>query len=103
MTYWALNAIFLGAVAVLALATVVARRSPRWASVAIAAIILLAITAIFDNIMISVGLVGYDRTHISGLFVGVAPLEDFAYAVAAVVLLPSLWLLLKPNPRHDQK
>jgi len=26
--------------------------------------------------------------------VGIAPLEDFAYAVAALVLLPSVWVLL---------
>ncbi len=32
------------------------------------------------------------------MLVGVAPLEDFAYAVAAVVLLPSLWALLSPAP-----
>jgi len=44
--------------------------------------------------MIGVGLVGYNETLISGAFVGIAPLEDFAYAVAAVILLPSLWSLL---------
>ena len=41
-----------------------------------------------------IGLVGYDRALISGAFIGVAPLEDFAYAVAAAILLPSLWALL---------
>ncbi|MDQ1545044.1 MAG: hypothetical protein QOK08_2682, partial [Actinomycetota bacterium] len=58
------------------------------------AAILLIVSAVFDNIMIGIGLVGYDRSLISGVFVGVAPVEDFAYAVAAVVLLPSLWALL---------
>jgi hypothetical protein len=47
--------------------------------------------------MIGVGLVGYDESKISGQFVGSAPLEDFAYAVAAVILLPSLWVLLGPR------
>jgi hypothetical protein len=44
--------------------------------------------------MIGIGLVGYDRSLISGAFIGIAPLEDFAYAIAAAVLLPSLWTLI---------
>nr|WP_244645011.1 lycopene cyclase domain-containing protein [Frigoribacterium sp. CFBP 8766] len=56
--------------------------------------VLLVMTAVFDNVMIGVGLVGYDESRISGAFVGIAPLEDFAYAVAALVLLPSIWTLL---------
>ena len=107
MTYWALNALFLAAVALVALAAVVKRRAartaadsrrsdtgPRWSAVGLAAIALLITTAVFDNVMIGVGLVAYNPDLISGAFVGVAPLEDFAYAIAAVVLLPSLWHLL---------
>lgn len=95
MTYWALNAIFLAAVAAVALAAVLSRRSPRWRSIVLVLLVMLAMTAIFDNLMIAVGLVGYDAAKISGVFVGVAPLEDFAYALAAVVLLPCLWTLLE--------
>jgi len=51
-------------------------------------------TAVFDNVMISIGLVDYNPQLISGAFLGVAPLEDFAYAIAAVVGLPCLWALL---------
>ena len=94
MSYWALNAIFLAVVAAVALAAIVTRRAPRWASVAVALAVVLLMTAVFDNIMIGVGLVGYDEAKISGAFVGIAPLEDFAYAVAAVILLPSLWALI---------
>jgi lycopene cyclase domain-containing protein len=94
MTYWALNAIFLGLVAAVAIVAIATRRAPRWLSVLIAGGILLVLTAIFDNIMIGIGLVGYDRHLISGVFIGIAPIEDFAYAVAAIVLLPSLWTLL---------
>lgn len=93
MTYWALNAIFLGAVAAVALAAVLSKRAPRWASVGLVLGIVLVMTAVFDNVMIGVGLVGYDSSKTSGAFIGIAPLEDFAYAVAAVVLLPSLWTL----------
>ena len=121
MSYWALNAIFLAVVAAVGVAAVVvsAVRAARVAAVAraagrssgnpvsradapgrlavavaLTAGVLLLLTAVFDNVMISIGLVGYDPAHISGVFVGVAPLEDFAYAIAAVVLLPSLWVLL---------
>jgi lycopene cyclase domain-containing protein len=94
MTYWALNAFFLGAVTIVVIVTLLARRPPRWLAVLLAGVILLIATAVFDNVMIGVGLVGYDRALISGVFIGAAPIEDFAYAVAAVVLLPCLWMLL---------
>ncbi|MET4053291.1 lycopene cyclase domain-containing protein [Frigoribacterium sp. PvP054] len=113
MTYWAVNAVFLAIVAVvgvLALVTAAVRgRAARASSspgastrrrreavlgAGIATGVLLVMTAVFDNVMIGIGLVGYDAARISGVFVGIAPLEDFAYAVAALVLLPSVWVLL---------
>lgn len=97
MTYWALNAVFLGVVAVVALAAVLARRGPRWRAVALAAVPLLALTAVFDNVLVGTGIVGYDPALISGAKIGVAPLEDFAYTIAALVLLPSIWALLAPR------
>ena len=93
MTYWALNAVFLAGVAAVALAAVLFRRSPRWRSIGLVLVVVLVLTAVFDNVMIGVGLVGYDAGKISGAFIGIAPLEDFAYALAAVVLLPSIWVL----------
>ena len=103
MTYWALNAIFLAAVLVVA---ILARRRVSWLAIGITAAVLLVMTAVFDNIMISVGLVAYEPSLISGAFIGIAPLEDFAYAIAAIVGLPSLWALLeKPvgERRRDPK
>jgi lycopene cyclase domain-containing protein len=95
MTYWALNAIFLGLVAVIVIVGVVTRRTPHWPALALTLAGVLVMTAVFDNIMISVGLVAYNPAAISGVFIGVAPLEDFAYAIAAAVGLPALWALLK--------
>jgi lycopene cyclase domain-containing protein len=95
MTYWALNAFFLAAVAVVVIVALALRRPPRWLAVLATGVILLIVTAIFDNVMIGIGLVGYNSRLISGAFIGIAPLEDFAYAVAAVVLLPCLWSLLE--------
>jgi lycopene cyclase domain-containing protein len=97
VTYWSLNAVFLGAAVLVALAAILSRRSPRWRAVGLAAIPLLLLTAVFDNVLVGTGIVGYEPTRISGAFVGVAPVEDFCYAVAALVLLPSLWSLLTPR------
>jgi len=97
MTYWALNAIFLVVVAAVGVLAIALRRPPRWTSLLLALAVVLVMTAVFDNVMIGVGLVGYDASLISGVFIGIAPLEDFAYALAAVVLLTSLWSLLPPR------
>lgn len=94
MTYWALNAIFLVVVVAVAVVAMVSRRMPRWLAVLVTLGILLVFTAIFDNVLIALGFVGYDASLISGVFIGRAPLEDFAYAIAAAILLPSLWTLL---------
>ncbi|MFC0680407.1 lycopene cyclase domain-containing protein [Lysobacter korlensis] len=97
MTYLALNAVFLLVVGVVVVLAVLRSRGRgggiRWRPLAIAAGALLLLTAVFDNVMIAVGLVGYDADRISGLRVGVAPIEDFAYAIAAVLLLPAIWHL----------
>ena len=97
MSYWALNAIFLAMVGCVALTAALARRSPRWSAVALTGVLVLVLTAVFDNVMIALGLFGYNPANISGAFVGLAPLEDFSYAIAAVVLLPTLWHLLEKH------
>lgn len=57
-------------------------------------VVLLLLTAIFDNLMIAAGLVAYDDALTSGLRLGLAPIEDFSYAVAAAVFVPSVWSVL---------
>jgi lycopene cyclase domain-containing protein len=99
MTYWLLNLVFLAVVAVVAIATVLARRAPRWRLVALTAIPLVFLTAVFDNVLVGTRIVAYHPDRISGVFLGVAPVEDFSYAFAAVVLLPCLWTLLTPAKR----
>ena len=79
------------------MAAALAGRLPRWRAIGLAAIPLLLLTAVFDNVLVGVGIVGYHSDKISGVLVGVAPLEDFSYAVAALVMLPSLWALLTPR------
>lgn len=98
MTYWQVNLVFLAVVAVVLVVWIVRSSRSRirlpWAAIAATMAVLLVMTAVFDNIMIGVGLVGYDAESISGAFIGIAPLEDFAYAIAAVLLLPAAWSLL---------
>lgn len=103
MTYWLLNAGFLAAVAILVVAAIATRRAPRWSAVAIAAGVLLVITAIFDNVMIGVGIVAYDPDHTSGINVGLAPIEDFAYAIAAAAVLPALWTMLGSRTQQEAR
>lgn len=97
VTYWTLNAVFL--VPALAIAMAGLLRRPRTLGVlralGPAAVVLLVLTAVFDNVMITAGLFGYNPARISGAFLGRAPLEDFAYPLAALLLLPGLWLLLE--------
>ena len=101
MTYLLLDLPFLGVTALVVIAAVLARRAPRWRAVGLAAIPLVVLTAVFDNVIVGTGIVAYDPDRISGLRLGVAPVEDFLYPIAAVVLLPSLWGLLAPRTRRD--
>ncbi|WKK73366.1 lycopene cyclase domain-containing protein [Rathayibacter oskolensis] len=97
MTYLLLNAVFLAVVLVV---LVIARRRLRPAALLGTLAVLLMMTAVFDNVMIGVGLlVAYDDELISGIRIGVAPIEDFAYAIAAALLLPALWTLLPARRR----
>lgn len=56
---------------------------------------LLVLTAIFDSIIIWLGIVGYNSDKILGIFIGNAPIEDFFYALFAVLVAPAIWEGLK--------
>lgn len=84
MNYLGLNAIFLGALAILTIPVV---KQLPWRAIGLATVALLVITAIFDNVIIGLGIVAYDETKISGIMVGLAPIEDFAYSLAAPILI----------------
>jgi lycopene cyclase domain-containing protein len=66
----------------------------RMASSGIAAAVLVVLTALFDNLMIAAGLFTYPAHLISGIRIGLAPIEDFAYAVCAAFLVPAVFTLL---------
>ena len=72
----------------------VARRR-RWAAIGLAVAALLVLTAAFDSLMIAAGLFGYaDGTRL-GPTVGLAPIEDFAYPIAAALIVPAVFTLVR--------
>ncbi|MCH6472299.1 lycopene cyclase domain-containing protein [Sinomonas terrae] len=109
MTYPLVDVVFL-ALALLALAAMLRagkfrvqklqathplRRRPFWRPLLAAGAALMVLTAVFDSVMIAVGLFGYRSGTFSGVLVGLAPIEDFAYPLAAAVVLPALWRWLR--------
>lgn len=103
MTYLLLCAAFL-VIALVAAVVLALRgaRTPRTALV-VAALLLFALTAVFDNLMIAAGLFSYADGEISGIRIGAAPIEDFAYPLAAVILLPAVWKFLRRSGRDDEE
>ena len=98
MTYALLIVPFALVTAAVTLAT--ARRrafGARMRASAVAAAALLVLTAVFDNVMIAAGLFTYPPEHLSGLRIGLAPLEDFAYPLCAAFLVPAALTLLTPR------
>ena len=53
--------------------------------------VLVVATAVFDSVIVGTGIVGYDPARILGVRIGAAPVEDFAYPIAAGLALPALW------------
>lgn len=91
MTYWWINTWFLGGAGAIALSSHLMGARVRWAAIGIALAVMLVLTAVFDNVIIGFGLVDYDPALISGARIGVAPVEDFAYTVVAMVVVPFVW------------
>ena len=94
MTYWLINFWFLAAVAIAAVVAWVFRRRPLPVAMLGAFVIVGVLTAIFDNAIIGFGIVDYDAEKISGVRIGFAPIEDFAYTLAGAVLIPVVWAVL---------
>lgn len=100
MTNIVMNVLVL--VALTAVSWPVLRRMRGWPLVAAAAAVCL-LTVVFDTIMIDVGLYEYATDKILGVYVWGAPLEDLAYAIAAAVFVPVLWVLLGRSPRTSSR
>jgi lycopene cyclase domain-containing protein len=88
MTYLILNSLFT-ITAILVGLWLYPRRLRRVALIALGPMLLA--TAVFNNLIVGFGIVAYDPDKICGVFIGVAPIEDFCYSVAAVWLVPAIW------------
>ncbi|WP_299304081.1 lycopene cyclase domain-containing protein [uncultured Brachybacterium sp.] len=99
MSYAALAGLFLiGPVLTTALALMLRRPSRRWWLLTGGTIaVLLVMTVLFDSLMIAVDLFRFEESLLLGWRIGLAPVEDLAWPLAAGLLLPSLWLLLTPE------
>jgi lycopene cyclase domain-containing protein len=103
MTYLWLSLAFVTVAAVAGVAfarrsTSSGENSHHWKAVGLSFGGLAVLTAAFDSVMIAMELFHYDASHILGLKIGLAPVEDFAYPLAGVLALPGLWMWLARGP-----
>jgi lycopene cyclase domain-containing protein len=86
-------------VALTAIVVALSARRPRFgarmAASAVGAVALLALTAVFDNVMIALDLFTYPPEHLGGLRIGLAPVEDFSYPLCAAFGVPAVLALLR--------
>jgi lycopene cyclase domain-containing protein len=100
MTYALLTLPFIAVTLAVALVSAVRPRfAQRMAASALAAVALVLLTAVFDNVMIAARLFSYPPEHLTGIRIGLAPIEDFAYPLCAAFLVPALFALLRPRVR----
>jgi lycopene cyclase domain-containing protein len=97
-TYLIINLIFLVCFVVLLLPHISKPTKAWWITLAG----LLILTVIFDNIIIGLGIVAYNTDKILNVFVGLAPIEDFFYAILAIVIVPALWNLFDTKKGKKQ-
>ena len=93
-TYLILNVIFIA----ITLATFKIFKALSWNKImTYLLILLLVLTIIFDSLIIAAGIVDYDPNKILGLKIGLAPIEDFMYAILALIIIPSVWKKLEAS------
>ncbi|KDA05622.1 lycopene cyclase [Microbacterium sp. CH12i] len=102
MTYLLMSVPFVGvALVVFCVGALHARKGgslPHYlTSWAMASLALLVLTAVFDNVMIAAGFFDYGAEEISGFRLGLIPLEDLLYPLAAGLLLTGVWQLFGGN------
>lgn len=90
-TYLIVNVIFLVAVVVL----LRVRRKQFDVAFYITLTVLLLLTAVFDSLIVGLGIVGYNPDLLLGMYIGAAPIEDFFYAILAALIVPRLWKIME--------
>ena len=90
-TYLILNVVFMATV----LLALKAKPLQPYRAFIATLIVLVALTAIFDNLIVGLSIVDYNPGKILGLKIGYAPIEDFMYTILAVVMIPVIWQKLR--------
>lgn len=97
-TYLAINLVVL----IVVVAALKLRGALAWnRAMTITLVLLLITTAIFDSLIVAMGIVQYDAAQILGVTVGAAPVEDFFYAALAALLIPATWNALKKGKSRE--
>jgi lycopene cyclase domain-containing protein len=52
---------------------------------------LIIMTAVFDSALVHFDIIAYTHSMISGIRIGYAPIEDFAYPILATLIIPFVW------------
>ena len=84
MTYLQLNSYFVVPILFLYFAKF---RTSRLCFDRMPVLLLMIMTAVFDNIIVLTGIVSYDESKIAGIKILAAPIEDFAYTLVLVPLI----------------
>ncbi len=84
MTYLQLNSFFIAPIFVWYFAKF---RTSRLCFDRVPVLILMIMTAVFDNIIVATQIVSYDESKLSGIKIFYAPIEDFAYTIVLVPLI----------------
>ncbi len=103
MTYAGLAAVFVALSAAVAVGVAVVRRLPGrwWLTTAVTTVVMLALTVVFDSLMILSDLFRFDEESLLGIWLWHAPLEDLAWPLAAGLLLPALRELIDPRETSE--
>lgn len=64
------------------------RPSKAWL---IALVGLMLLTLVFDNLLIFLDMYSYAPSKILGVYIWLAPIEDFMYPLLAMILVPFIW------------
>ena len=94
MSYGELNFIFLITAGIL---TWIIKSRYQCFTTPIVLLPMLVLTAFFDNLIVATGIVAYDESKLLGIKLLTVPLEDFAYTVVAVLLVPAIWKAMTKN------
>lgn len=94
-TYLLLNLIFLTTLFFLLPKTLSRPSRAFWVTL----VSVVGLTAMFDPLIIALGMVDYQESLILGIKFFGAPVEDFFYAIYAAIAVPLLWH--KFTPRKD--